>query len=76
MKCDRCGTNVTDIQYFKDEYGDEVICEDCVLELDGVTTDTVTNYYLDGDFIGDDNEIDAVISNLADCLGWKELKKG
>ena len=72
MKCERCGTDVTNIQYFKDEYGDE----DCVLELDGVTTETVTNYFLDGEFIGNDNELDVVISTIAECAGWKEIKKG
>lgn len=75
MKCDRCGTDVTNIQYFKDKYGDEVICEDCMLEIDGITTDTVTNYFLDGEFIGDNNELDVVINNICYCCDFEEIKR-
>lgn len=75
MECQRCGTNVKNIEYFKDEYSDEIICEDCLLEIDGITTDTVTNYFLDGDFIGDNNELDVVINNICDNVGYKKIEE-
>lgn len=74
MECNRCGTDAKNIEYFKDEYSDEVICEDCLLEIDGITTDSVTNYFLDGDFIGDSNEIDVVINSICDNVGYQKIE--
>lgn len=74
MNCMRCGTDYSD-GFYKDEYSDEIICEDCLLESDGITTDTITYYYIDGEFIGDDSDIQEVIDNICDNISYKKIEK-
>lgn len=73
MKCEICGSEYNE-HYYKNEYSDEIICEDCLLELDGITTNTITDYYLDGEYIGNDAEIDELINNICDNCSYKELE--
>ena len=75
MECNICGTNAKGIEYFQNENTDEIICEDCLLEVDGLTTDTVTNYFLDGEFIGDNNELDVVINSICECCDYKKVEE-
>lgn len=75
MKCNRCDSEDSE-NYYKDEYSDEIICEDCLLESDMITTDTVTHYYLDGEYLGDDNNLDEVIDNICDNIGYKKIEEG
>ena len=75
MKCNRCGSDYSE-NYYKDKYSDEIICEDCLLESDMITTDTVTSYYLDGEYIGDDNNLDEVINNICDNLSYNKIEGG
>ena len=64
MKCDRCNSDYAE-HYYKDKYSDEIICEDCLLELDGITTSTITNYFIDGE----GNNIDiSTVEKLYDYL--------
>ena len=73
MKCDRCESEFAE-HYYKDKYSDEIICEDCLLELDGITTSTITNYFIDGEYIGSDGEsTQDVVDNICDYFGYKEL---
>ena len=74
MKCNRCGSDYSE-NYYKDEYSDEIICEDCLLEIDGITTETTTDYYLDGDYLGDDNNLDEVIDNICDNTSYKKIEE-
>jgi hypothetical protein len=75
MKCERCGNDYSD-SYYRDEYSDEIICEECLLEIDGITTSSITYYYLDGEYIGDDSEsIQDVIDCICDNTSYKEIKE-
>lgn len=75
MKCDRCGSDYAD-NYYKDKYTDETICEDCLLEVDGITTSSITYYYLDGEYMGNDAEsIQDVIDCICDNTSYEEIKK-
>lgn len=73
MKCDRCNSDYAE-HYYKDKYSDEIICEDCLLELDRITTSTITNYFIDGDYVGNDEEsLQAVVDNICDYFSYEEL---
>ncbi len=73
MKCERCKSDYAD-NYYKDKYSDEIICEDCLLELDGITTNTVTSYFLDGEYLGDDADIDNLIENICDNTAYEAVE--
>lgn len=73
-KCERCGSTYAE-SYFKDEYTGEVICEECLLKLDMITTSTETYYYLDGEYIGSDANYSDLIENICDNTGYKEIKE-
>ena len=75
MKCERCGSETSEY-YYKDEYSYEIICEDCLLEIDGITTSNITYYYLDGEYIGNDSEsIQGVIDNICEGTSYKKVKE-
>lgn len=73
-KCERCGSTYAE-SYFKDEYSGEVICEECLLELDMITTSKETYYYLDGEYIGSDANYSDLIENICDNTSYKEIKE-
>lgn len=75
MKCNICGSNYAD-NYFKDEYSDEIICEECLLEIDGITTSTETHYLLDGQYIGSDFNNSELLENICDNTTYKKIKEG
>ena len=73
VHCDRCGNDYSD-NYYRKEYGDEIICEECLLELDGITTSTTTNYFIDGEYIGnDEQDIQNVIDEICAYFSYKEI---
>lgn len=74
MKCSKCGSNYGEY-YYKDKNSNEIICEDCLLEIDEVTTSKVTSYFLYGEFIGDDEDIEEVIENICDNFDYEEVKE-
>ena len=74
IECDRCGSDYAD-HYYKDKYSDEIICEDCLLECDGITTSTITYYYLDGEYIGNDESYENLIETLCDNLMFEQIDK-
>ena len=74
MKCEICGNEYDGDNYYKNEDTDEIICEDCLLESDGITTSTATSYYVDGEYIGNDLEFDELINNVCCIFGYKEVK--
>lgn len=60
--------------YYKNKITGEIICEDCLLNLDGVATSTITNYFINGEYIGSDSEsIQDVVDNICDYFDYKEL---
>ena len=72
--CDRCGEEFSE-SYYKDEYGDEIICQECLLELDGITTSITTNYFIDGEYIGnDEQDIQEVINEVCEHFSYKEIE--
>lgn len=74
VHCDRCRNEYAE-KYYKDEYGDEIICEECLLELDGITTSTTTNYFIDGEYIGnDEQDIQNVIDEICEHFSYKEIE--
>ena len=74
MKCDRCESDFAE-HYYKDNYSDDFIFEDCLLELDGITTSTITNYFIDGEYIGSDEEsIKEVVDNICDYFSFEEVQ--
>lgn len=44
LKCNKCDSDYSDY-YFKNKETGEIICEQCLLELDKEETDTQTLYY-------------------------------
>ena len=75
MKCNRCNSEYSEI-YYKDDYSNEVICEECLLELDGITTSTITNYFIDGEYIGNDAEsIQEVVDNICECFSFTKIEE-
>lgn len=46
------------------KYKDEYVCKECLLDMLGVETYTVTHYTLDDEYLGSDDDIDEVIKNL------------
>lgn len=74
IECHRCGSDYAD-EYFKDEYSDEVICNDCLLEIDGITSNTITSYYLDGEYLGNDSDYDELIETICDNTFYKPIKE-
>ena len=75
MKCNICGSDYAD-NYFKDEYSDEIICEECLLEIDGITTSTETHYLLDGQYMGSDFNNSELLENICDNTTYKKIKEG
>lgn len=74
MKCERCGSDYAE-SYYKDKYSDEIICEECLLELDGITTSTETYYFLDGEYIGSDCNYSELIENICESTDYEEIKE-
>lgn len=73
IKCEICGTEFFDNFYKQNETG-KIICEECLLESDMITTDTITNYYLDGEYIGNNNDsIEDVIETICDTYDYSKI---
>ena len=66
IKCEICGTEFSDNFYKQNETG-KIICEECL-------TDTITNYYLDGEYIGNNSDsIEDVIETICDTYDYSEI---
>lgn len=75
MRCAICGKEYAD-NYYKDNLSEEIICEDCLLEVDGITTSTITHYFLDGEYIGDDSEsIQDVVDNICEYCNYSKVEE-
>ena len=74
MKCKICESNYAD-NYYKDTITDEIICEDCLLEIDGITTNTITQYFLDGEYLGDTDDYDALVDNICENTMYERIEK-
>ncbi len=73
IKCEICETEFSDNFYKENETG-KIICEECLLESDMITTDTITNYYLDGEYIGNNSDsIEDVIETICDTYDYSEI---
>lgn len=74
MKCHICNSEYADT-YFKNKDTDEIICDECLLESDCMSYDTVTSYYLDGEYMGDTNNYEDLLDNIAYALDYEEVKE-
>lgn len=45
-------------------YDDEIYCFDCLMKKFDVEKEVTVSYYRDGEYLGTDNDCDAVIENL------------
>lgn len=73
MKCSKCGSDYVE-SYFKDEEGN-IVCEDCLLDLDDIETNTITQYFYNSEYIGDSDNYDEVYKNICYNLNYKEIKE-
>ena len=69
MRCDICGTAHSEYFYKNEE---QTLCEECILNSDMICTST--NYYLDGEYIGDSDNMEEVYNNICEILGYEEIK--
>lgn len=73
--CSKCGSDYAD-NYYKDKVTEEILCEDCLLEIDKVTSSTITNYYIDGEYIGNDEcDIEEILKTICDYFDYEEVKE-
>lgn len=76
IRCEICDSTLEDCQrFYKNTETDETICITCVLEQDMVTTYTVTQYYLDGRYIGDDEDLEPVCDEICKSYNFEEIKE-
>lgn len=73
IKCEICGSNYSE-NYYHSDNDNRIICEECLLNLDGITTSTETYYYIDGEYAGSDNNLDDLIENICDYLDYKVVE--
>lgn len=73
MICCICGSQNAD-SYFKNKNTNEIICDECLLELDYMSYDTVTSYYLEGEYMGDTSDYESLLDNVAYTLDYEEIK--
>jgi len=70
MRCQICGDELSD-NFYKNE-DDEIICEECLLE----TTSKITNYFVDGEFIGNNSEsIQDVVDQVCEIFGYEKVEE-
>ena len=74
MKCNICGKSYAEY-YFKDEYSDEIMCEDCLLEIDGMTSTTITSYFLDGEYMGNSDEYYDLYDNICENTSYRKIEE-
>lgn len=74
MKCEICGSDYAE-NYYKDKYTEEIICEDCLLGIDGITTSTTTHYSLEGIYLGSDDDSQEVVDNICDYTSFEKIEE-
>lgn len=74
MKCNRCGNNCAE-SYYKNKDINEIICAECLLESDLINYDTVTSYYLEGEYLGDTNDYEQLLENVAYQLDYEKIEE-
>ena len=72
--CDKCDT-----EFVKVEYDNLRLCRECFLKVlekknDGFDSYKETQYYLDGEFIGSDDDIESVIEALSNRVDVTVVK--
>jgi len=72
MKCNICGSSYEET-YFKDEYSEEIVCEDCLLEIDGMTSNSITHYFLDGEYMGSDDDLYNLYETICENTRYKKI---
>lgn len=73
MKCSICKSDYADA-YFKNKDTNEIICDQCLLESDCMSYETTTSYYLEGEFMGDTDDYESLLDNVAYALDYEEIK--
>lgn len=74
MKCSICNTTCAE-SYYKNKDTNEIICNTCLLESDLISYDTVTSYYLEGEYLGDTNDYEQLLENVACQLNYEEVNE-
>lgn len=75
MVCSKCGSDYAE-NYFRSKYlPSEIICQDCLLEIDCMTTNTITQYFLDGNYMGSDEDINEVTDSICRYTEWEEIEE-
>lgn len=72
MQCKICGSDYSD-NYYKNKYDDDIICEECLLEIDGISTHTVTHYNLDGEYMGSDDDMQELVESICDYADYEKI---
>ena len=73
-KCEICGEDNEFEDYFEDESTGKIICLNCMLE-EQCTTEKLTRYYdKDGEYLGDDDDLDEVIEYILSRTYYKDMK--
>lgn len=57
--CEKCDSSDAEYKYKGVHY-----CSECIINAFGVEESTVTHYYHDGEYLGNDEDFNEVISNL------------
>lgn len=70
--CEICGAETSDAFYKEKETG-KIICEECLLLSDKIERETVTHYYLDGEYVGDSDHIEEVIDAICDTYDYTQI---
>lgn len=71
-KCEICGTE-NSVAFYKQQETGKIICEECLIESDMVTTETITNYYLDGEYIGNSDHIEEIIDAICYAEDYTQI---
>ena len=64
-----------DTEHAEYKYKGEMYCIHCLFDKLEVDTHTTEHYYIDGDYIGSDDDIDNVIDNLKCDYDIEELEE-
>ena len=75
MKCNKCGSDYSE-NYYKYEFGGEILCEDCLLEDDRVSVTSINHYYVDGEYMGnDESDMEEVLDNVCNHLYYEKIEE-
>lgn len=72
MECSKCKKNYLE-HYYTDKDNIEILCEDCLLRLKEVEINIITEYYIDNEYMGNDENYEELLDNISEKLGYREV---